>query len=322
MPEAPRTAVVAGASGFLGRAIVAALHDDGYRVLTINRAGGDAAWDEPDAIARVVAGAELLVNLAGKSVGCRYTGANRDEILRSRVATTRALHHAVRSAAEPPTLWLNASTGTIYRYATDRPQGEGDGELGAGFSVDVARTWEAELFAGELPGTRRVALRMAIVLGDGPATRSLLTAARLGLGGPQHDGWWFDHSRYRGIGPEPSGDDRAPRHRSGGRQKFSWVHVDDVVGVVRFLRDHPEIEGPVNVATPTASDNRSLMAALRRRVGAPMGLPAARWMLELVMFALRNESELLLKSRWVAPARLLDAGFGFTVTDLDEALAR
>ncbi len=98
--------------------------------------------------------------------------------------------------------------------------------------------------------------------------------------------------------------------------------MDDVVGVVRFLRDHPGIEGPVNVATPTASDNRTLMAALRRRVGAPVGLPAARWMLELGMGALRNESELLLKSRWVAPARLLDAGYEFAVTDLDEALAR
>ena len=322
MLELPRTAVVAGASGFLGKAIVAALLDDGYRVRTISRAGGDASWDEPRSVMRVIDGAELLINLAGKSVGCRYTDANRDEILRSRTATTRALHDAVRTADSPPALWLNASTGTIYRYAMDRPPGEDDGELGTGFSVDVARSWEAELFAGELPGTRRVALRMAIVLGDGPATRSLLRAARLGLGGPQYDGWWFDHRRYRGIGPHPTGDRRAPRHRSDGRQKFSWVHVDDVVDVVRFLRDHPELEGPVNVATPTASDNRTLMAALRRRVGVPFGLPASRWMLELGMLVLRNETELLLKSRWVAPRRLLDAGYEFVVTDLDGALAR
>jgi len=125
-----------------------------------------------------------------------------------------------------------------------------------------------------------------------------------------------------GIGPWPSGDGRPPRHRTGGRQKFSWVHVDDVVGVLRFVRDRPEIAGPVNVATPEASDNRSLMAALRRRVGAPFGLPATRWMLELGMLVLRNETELLLKSRWVAPRRLLDAGYEFAVTDLDEALAR
>lgn len=321
MPAQP-TAVVAGASGFLGRAITRALADDGLHVRTVSRSGGDVTWDDDVALARAVDGASLVVNLAGKSVGCRYTEANRAEILRSRVATTQALHAAIAAAHAPPPLWINASTGTIYRHAMDRPQGEDDGELGTGFSVDVARAWEAELFAGELPGTRRVALRMAIVLGDGPAARQLMTAARLGLGGPQYDGWWFPHRRYRGIGPDPSGDGRPARHRTRGRQKFSWVHVDDVVGVLRFVRDHPEIVGPVNVATPEASDNSSLMAALRRRVGAPFGLPATRWMLELGMLVLRNETELLLKSRWVAPRRLLDAGYEFAVTDLDEALAR
>ncbi|NLF03984.1 MAG: DUF1731 domain-containing protein [Actinomycetales bacterium] len=315
-------AVVAGASGFLGRAILAGLREDGFDVTTVSRSGGEVTWADDGALARAVDGAELLVNLAGKSVGGRYTDANRDEILRSRVATTRALHAAVRRAAEPPRLWLNASTGTIYRHAMDRPQDEKTGELGTGFSVDVARTWERTFFDGDLPGTRRVALRMAIVLGDGPAQQQLLTAARLGLGGPQLDGWWFDHRRYRGIGPNPTGDGRPPRHRTGGRQRFSWVHVDDVVGVVRFVRDHPELTGPLNVAAPGASDNLTLMAALRRRVGAPFGLPAPRWVLEIGMGVLRNEAELLLKSRWVAPARLLEAGYEFRVTDLDEALAR
>lgn len=188
--------------------------------------------------------------------------------------------------------------------------------------MDVARAWEAEFFAGELPATRRVALRMAIVLGDGPAQRQLLTAARLGLGGPQLDGWWFDHRRYRGIGPDASSDGHPPRHRTRGWQKFSWVHVADVVGVMRFVRDRDEISGPLNVAAPQASNNRSLMAALRRRVGVPFGLPAPRWMLEIGMWVLRNESELLLKSRWVAPERLLAAGYEFEVTDLDDALAR
>lgn len=322
MSPGSHLAVVAGASGFLGQAIVAALREDGYEVRTVSRRGGDVSWADDDALARLVDGADLLVNLAGKSVGCRYVDANREEILRSRVATTRALHTAVRRAERPPRLWLNASTGTIYRHATDRPQGETDGELGMGFSVDVARAWEAEFFAGELPATRRVALRMAIVLGDGPAQRQLLTAARLGLGGPQLDGWWFDHRRYRGIGPDASGDGRPPRHRTRGWQKFSWVHVADVVGVMRFVRDRDDISGPLNVAAPQASDNRSLMAALRRRVGAPFGLPAPRWMLEIGMWALRNESELLLKSRWVVPERLLAAGYEFRVTDLDDAISR
>lgn len=320
MTDDQQTAVVAGASGFLGPKVIAALRADGYRVLTVGRAGADATWDDPPAVRRMVDGSDLVVNLAGKSVGCRYTDTNRNEILRSRVDTTRALLDAVRAAASPPRLWLNSSTGTIYRYALDRPQDETTGELGTGFSVDVARNWESAFFAGDLPATRRVALRMAIVIGDGPATTMLMRAARLGAGGPNFDGWCWPHRRYRGIGPDPSGDERVPKHRSRGRQRFSWIHVDDVVAAMRFIREHDELQGPINLATPTPSDNRALMAAVRRRVRAPFGLPTLRWMLEIGMIVLRNESELVLKSRWVHPQRLMDAGFEFAHTNLDEAL--
>lgn len=313
-------AVVAGASGFVGQALVRSLGEDGFHVRTIGRTGADAAWDDPTGMRAVVDGAALLVNLAGKSVNCRYTDRNRDEILRSRVDTTRRLRETVRDAAAPPPVWLNASTGTIYRYALDRPQTEADGQLGEGFSVDVARAWEDEFFAGELPGTRRVALRMAIVIGDGPATRTLLRLARLGLGGPQLDGWWFPHHRYRGIGAHPTGDGRPPWHRSGGRQRFSWIHIDDVVGAVRLLRDHAEIAGPVNLAAPAATDNRTLMATLRRVAGAPIGLPAGRFMLEPAMWALRTEPELVLKSRWMQPEVLVSAGYRFRWPELEPAL--
>lgn len=313
-------AVVAGASGFVGTAVCRALAEDGCEVRTIGRTGADAAWGDRRGIRSLVDGAAIVVNLAGKSVNCRYTDANRDEILRSRVETTRELRQAMRDAAIPPPLWLNASTATIYRYALDEPQTERDGALGSGFSVDVARAWEDEFFAGDLPGTRRVALRMAIVLGDGPATRTLARLARVGLGGPQFDGWWFGHRRYRGIGAHAGGDGRAPHHRSRGRQRFSWIHVDDVIGAIRFVRAHPEIAGPVNLAAPTASDNRTLMATLRRVVGMPVGLPAWRVMLEPAMWALRTEPELVLKSRWVQPEVLTGAGFAFTWPQLEPAL--
>jgi NAD dependent epimerase/dehydratase family enzyme len=319
-PVTRPVAVVAGASGFVGRALTAALAEDGYDLRLVGRDAPDGRWDAPESIRRAVDGAALLVNLAGKSVNCRYTDANRDEILRSRVETTRLLRNAVTDAAAPPPLWLNASTATIYRYALDRPQTEADGEIGTGFSVDVARAWEDEFFAGDLAGTRRVSLRMAIVLGDGPATRTLVTLARVGLGGTQFDGWWFPHRRYRGIGPHPTGDGRAAWHRSRGRQKFSWIHLDDVIGAVRFIRDHPEISGPVNLAVPDASDNRTLMAALRRAVGARIGLPAGRFMLEPAMWALRTEPELVMKSRWAAPGVLLAAGYRFAQPDLEPAL--
>ncbi|WP_137843885.1 DUF1731 domain-containing protein [Microbacterium sp. 2FI] len=313
-------AVVAGATGFVGRALTAALIEDGYDLRLVGRDARDARWHDLESIRRAVDGAALIVNLAGKSVNCRYTDANRDEILRSRVETTRLLRNAVTDAAAPPPLWLNASTATIYRYALDRPQTEADGEIGTGFSVDVARAWEDEFLAGDLAGTRRVSLRMAIVLGDGPATRTLVNLARVGLGGTQFDGWWFPHRRYRGIGPNASGDGRAPWHRSRGRQRFSWIHIDDVVGAVRFVRDHPEMSGPVNLAAPHASDNRSLMATLRRAVGARIGLPAGRFMLEPAMWALRTEPELVMKSRWVVPGVLQGAGYRFAQPDLEAAL--
>jgi NAD dependent epimerase/dehydratase family enzyme len=315
-----RRAVVAGASGFVGEALIASLIGEGYAVTRVGRRGPDAAWGDADALRRAVDGAELLVNLAGKSVACRYTDANRDEILRSRVETTRALREAVAAVEAPPAVWLNASTATIYRYALDRPQTEDDGELGSGFSVDVARAWEAEFFADDLPATRRVALRMAIVLGDGPATAQLLRLARLGLGGPQYDGPWFPHRRYRGIGDSPTGDGRAPWHRSRGRQRFSWIHIDDVLASMRFVRDDPALAGPVNLASPNPTDNRTLMAGLRRAVGAPLGIPAPRFVLEPAMWALRVESEMLLKSRWVLPERLMTAGFTFRYPDLQPAL--
>ncbi|QAY58620.1 DUF1731 domain-containing protein [Microbacterium protaetiae] len=313
-------ATVAGGSGFVGRAIVEALRSDGYAVRFIGRAGPDARWDDLDSVRRAVEGSDILVNLAGKSVDCRYTERNRDEILHSRIATTGMLRDAVAAASRPPALWLNASTATIYRYALDHPQTEDGGELGEGFSVDVARAWESELFEGSLPATRRVALRMAIVLGDGPATGMLFRLARWGLGGPQYDGRWFAHRRYRGIGPHPTGGP-APWHRSRGRQRFSWIHLDDAVGAVRFIRDHPDIAGAVNLASPNPVDNRTLMQTLRRAVGMPLGLAAPRFVLEPAMWALRTEPELVLKSRWVVPARLQAAGFTFGHPDLDEAVA-
>lgn len=314
-----RRIVIAGASGFVGRALAADFERDGWEIIRIGR-HESVRWDDHPAIRRAIDGAEVLINLAGKSVNCRYTDANRNEILRSRVETTSALRAAVETAVAPPRVWFNASTATIYRHATDRPNTEATGELGQGFSVDVARSWEHAFFEGELPRTRRVALRMAIVLGDGPAASKLFTLARIGLGGPNIDGWAPNHRRYRGIGSTPSGDGRAPQYRTRGRQKFSWVHVDDVVGAVRFLLDRAELDGVVNVSSPNPSDNRTLMAGIRRAVRAPFGMPSWRWMLEPAMAVLRTEPELILKSRWVLPERLTEAGYHFVHPELNPTL--
>jgi NAD dependent epimerase/dehydratase family enzyme len=305
--------VIAGASGFMGRRIAGAYAATGDEVRRIGRTG-DAVWGDTAAIAREVDGADLVVNLAGKSVDCRYGPENRAEILRSRVATTTELGEAIRRAGTPPPLWINASTATIYRHADDRPMTESGGELGEGFSVSVARAWEDAFFAADVPGVRRAALRTAITLGDGSALIPLLRLARVGMGGAQLDGRWPATRSRLAAGTY---------HRfstAHGRQRFSWVHVDDVVGVVRFLQERPDVEGVLNVSSPNPVDSATLMRTLRRVLGVPVGIPLPRFALELGALVIRTETELVLKSRWVLPERLLRAGYGFRYPELEPAL--
>jgi NAD dependent epimerase/dehydratase family enzyme len=306
--------VIAGASGFVGRYLEQHYRAEGAEVVLVGRNGPDVRWDDVDGLRSAVTGADAVINLAGKSVNCRYGDANRAEILRSRLETTRAVREAIAASDAPPPVWFNASTATIYRHAEDRAMTESTGELGVGFSVEVAKAWERELFAGDLPGTRRVALRMAIVLGDGSALTPLVNLVRAGLGGPQVDGRWFSTAARRRAGTFHEFRSR------GGRQRFSWVHIADVLGAIEFLRDRPDLDGPVNVAAPHPTDNRTLMATLRRLLGRRIGLPAYRWMLELGSVAIRTETELVLKSRWVLPERLLDAGYRFAYPELEPAL--
>jgi NAD dependent epimerase/dehydratase family enzyme len=306
--------VIAGASGFIGASLVSAFRAEGAQVSTIGRRRADAVWGDRIAIRQLLDGADLLVNLAGKSVNCRYTPENRTEIIRSRVETTRELSAAIMSCEHPPPLWVNSSTATIYRHAEDRAMTESTGEIGTGFSVSVARAWEEALFADDLPSTRRVALRMAIVLGDGSALIPLIWLTRFGLGGPQLDGRWFSTASRRAAGTF-----HVFRARSG-RQRFSWVHLNDVLAIIRFLRAREELDGPINAAAPGVSDSRSLMAMLRRIVRMPVGLPAPRWMLEIGSAVIRTETELVLKSRWVVPERLLAAGYRFEFPELEPAL--
>jgi len=292
-----RRIVVAGAGGFMGRYFARRFRADGDTVVTVGRAGSDVAWGDTAALERALDGADLLLNLAGKSVNCRYTEKNRAAIFSSRLLTTGELGRAVEAVDAPPSLWLNASTATIYRHADDRPMTDDDGQIGSGFSVNVATSWEREFFAHARPGVRQAALRLAIVLGDGSALTPLLALARLGLGGTQHGGKTRD-----------------------GRQMFSWIHIDDVYRAIRFIQNDTSIDGPVNVSAPNPVENRELMATLRRVVGAKVGLPLRRWMLEVGSFAIGSESELLLKSRWVLPTRLQAEGFEFDHPTLEGAV--
>ena len=292
-----RRIVIAGASGFVGRYLAARFLESGDTVSTIGRSDADARWGDVAAIGALLDGSDILINLAGKSVNCRYTRKNKSAIFSSRLLTTAELGEAVQAAAHPPKVWFNASTATIYRHADDHPMTDETGELGSGFSVNVATAWEREFFAHPRAGVRQVALRMAIVLGDGSALTPLVMLTRVGLGGPQFGG------KTRGA-----------------RQRFSWVHIEDVHRAIEFLSTSPDVGDTVNVSSPNPVENRELMATLRRVLGVRMGIPLFGWMLEAGAFAIRTETELLLKSRWVVPTRLLAAGFEFEFPRLEGAL--
>lgn len=285
--------VLAGGTGFIGNDFRDRFERLGYEVVDISRRPGHVAWEDAAGMAKALEGAEALINLAGRTVNCRYHAKNREQILRSRLETTTKLGQAVAACAAPPKLWINSSTATIYRHAEDRPMTERDGELGVGFSVDVAKAWEEAFFAFRLPRTRQVALRIAIALGpNGGVMTPYLNLVRFGLGGAQ--------------GP--------------GSQMFSWIHVEDLFRIVRFVQEREEIEGVLNAAAPHPVTNRELMRTLRAATGRRFGLPAPRPMLELGAWLLRTETELILKSRWVVPDRLTQFGFEFKYNTLDQAL--
>lgn len=300
-----RRIVIAGVNGFLGHYLARFLGERGDEVVGLVRSRGTAPegvrevlWDGATLGDWVGAldGADVLVNLAGRSVNCRYGDRNQVEILESRTASTRILGDAIVLAENPPALWINSSTLTIYRHAEDGPQDEVGGEIGRGFSVDVAKAWEKAFFAARVPGrVRKVALRTSLVLAREPGTvlAVLFRLVRFGLGG----------------------------RMGSGRQRVSWIHIDDYCRAVEWLIGHEEFDGIANLVAPEVPDNAGFMRSLRQQLGMPVGLPAARWMLELGACLLRTETELVLKSRWGAPRRLLEHGFRFRWPVLDAALA-
>lgn len=299
MKSSPRRIILAGGTGFLGQALAAHFARTQREVVILARsprpttgAVREVGWD-----ARSVGfwreeldGAAAVVNLTGRSVNCRYCARNRQEILESRVNSTRVLGEAIERCAQPPPVWLNAATATIYKHTLAGPWDEG-GEIEAtpdakdAFSVEVAKAWEHSLHEAHTPGTRKIAMRMAMVLGLGknsvfPMLRRLV---RLGLGG----------------------------RMGSGRQFVSWIHEADYCRAVEWLIGRNEIQGPVNLAAPNPLPNREMMLTLRQVCGVPLGLPATAWMLEAGAFVLRTETELIIKSRRVIPRRLLEANFHF-----------
>ena len=299
--------IFAGGSGFLGQTLACYFQERGFEVVVLTRAPGQTgvvgrqvAWDACTLAVWLgeLEGATAVVNLTGKSVNCRYHARNRREILDSRVNSTRILGEAIGRCAQPPRVWLNASTATIYKHTCEDPWDESGEtrttpEAKDAFSVEVASAWERTLDEAQTPRTRKVAMRAAMVLGMGknsvfPVLRRLV---RLGLGGKMGTG----------------------------RQFVSWIHEADFCRAVDWLITHNDIRGPVNLASPNPLRNQEMMKTLRRVCRAPFGLPAARWMLEVGAFFLRTETELIIKSRRVIPRRLLESGFQFRFPTIREA---
>src|SRR6266404_3663622 len=301
--------IIAGGSGHVGTILARAFHARGDEVVILSRKLAINPWrtviwdgEKCDGWSSEVDGADVVINLAGQSVNCRYTPENRKIIMDSRVKSTRVVGEAITNAARPPRVWLQASTATVYAHRYDAANDETTGVIGGSepnapdtwrFSIDVVKAWERAANESSTLHTRKVLMRTAIVMSPdrGGPFDTLLRLVRFGLGG----------------------------HSGNGRQFVSWLHDADLIRSIFWLIQQDELSGPVNLAAPNPLPNAEFMRLLREAWGAPFGLPASKWMLELGAFALRSETELILKSRRVVPTRLLGSGFVFDFPTWREA---
>ncbi|HZY79201.1 MAG TPA: TIGR01777 family oxidoreductase [Cyclobacteriaceae bacterium] len=282
--------VIAGGSGFVGRALTKHFSAF-YHVIVLSRATN---WDGRTLGAWVneLDGAYALINLTGKNVNCRYTGKNRKEILDSRVLSTKILGEAIRKVSDPPKVWIQMSSATIYRHSEDKPNDETFGEIGADFSMNVCKAWEKAFNEIQMSDIRRVIMRTSIVMGnDGGAFPPLKKLVKSGLGGKQGKG----------------------------TQMVSWIHVEDIVGVVEWMLQG-SASGVYNVTAPQPVSNRIFMKQLRAAYKAWIAFPATEWMLKIGARLIGTETELVLKSRWVIPKRLIQDGYRFKFPTLESAL--
>ena len=301
--------VIPGGSGQVGTLLARQFHSDGHEVVVLSRRVTQSPWRfvEWDGKSlgdwsEEIDGANVVVNLAGRNVNCRYTDENRRAIIESRVDSTRIVGEAIAQAAIPPSTWLQSSTATIYAHRYDQPNDEVTGIIGGNepdapakwrFSIEVAKAWEQTLDEANTPRTRKLKLRSAMIMSpdrDG-IFDTLLRLVRLGLGG----------------------------RVASGKQYVSWIHDYDFIKSVNWLIERKEIEGVVNIASPNPLPYTEFMKEIREAWGARVGLPATKWMLEVGSLLMGSESELVLKSRRVVPGRMMDTGFEFDYPEWSEA---
>jgi uncharacterized protein (TIGR01777 family) len=292
--------IIAAGTGFLGQILINHFHTHFDQIVIFTRGKSKEEngikyvnWD-----ARKLSGwetelekATVLINLAGKSVDCRYTKANKKEILLSRIESTKILNKAVLQCKNPPKHWLNSSTSTIYRFSLDKQMSEENGEISNDFSMNVAQSWEKAFFKYDTPKTLKTAMRTSIVLGKkGGAFIPLKTLANTGLGGKQGKG----------------------------NQYISWIHENDFAKSIEFIVQQ-KMTGVINIVSPTPITNADFMKKLQKAVGQFIGIPMPIFLLKIGSFIIRTETELVLKSRNVIPKKLIENGFKFEFSNIDNA---
>lgn len=291
--------IIAAGTGFLGQVLVNHFKDKFEEIVILTRGKSKTAdgikyvnWNAKtfSGWEKELENATVLINLAGKSVDCRYTKENKKEILLSRIESTKVLNKAVLNCRIPPRHWLNSSTATIYRFSLDKEMDEVNGETGNDFSMNVALSWEKAFFKTETPNTLKTALRTSIVLGkNGGALIPLKKLAKIGFGGKQGKG----------------------------NQFVSWIHEEDFANAIDFIIQK-ELTGKINIVAPKPIQNSDFMFKLRKSVGTPFGIPLRKTLLKIGSFCIRTETELILKSRNVVPKRLLENGFEFKFGNIDD----
>lgn len=311
--EKNKKIIIAGGSGFIGQEMIKYFGKENQVVILTrqlhhtktNRNDYNSLTDEDLRKTRFVKwdgkntgdwvseleGADIVINLAGRTVNCRYTRKNKKEILDSRVNATAAIGKAIGQCLHPPSLWINASSATIYRHAEDKPRDEYSLDLLDDFSTQVCKEWEKAFHEQPAPATRKVVLRMAITLGPGGVLIPYFNLLKFCLGGKQ----------------------------GSGKQMYTWIHIEDTCRIIEWIGEHKEMSGVYNCSSPKPVPNKEFMRILRQVTGNKIGLPAYEWMLKIGAALIGTEAELVLKSRWVLPTRLLESGYQFKYPELKNA---
>lgn len=289
--------IITAGTGFLGKNLEKYFTEKGHQVYILTRnpkRKNEIFWDAKTLgeWKGVLENADVIINLAGKSVDCRYTEKNKQEIYSSRINSTRILQQAIDQCTHKPKIWLNSSSATIYVHSEKNVNTEENGIIGDDFSMNICKSWENEFSKSETENVRKVALRTSIVLGNnGGAFPKLKMLTKFRLGGKQ----------------------------GRGNQKVSWIHIQDFCRAVEFIINDENIFGKINITAPNPLANQEFMKSLRKEMKVPFGLNAPVWQLEIASIFLKTETELLLKSRNVYPEKLLKDGFQFLFPDVESA---